>query len=160
MTRRVVAADVMSPAVAVVHGGETVGGAWHLLLRTGQRHVVVVEHGRCAGVVDDRVVAMSRADVSAPVRDLLPLRTACVLPSADLAEVAGVLLGSPTDAVPVVDPDGGVLGVVTARDVLQVVADRGVGAPAVIDLTTGRGPAVRSATGWPTAPDQPGAPRA
>jgi CBS domain-containing protein len=116
------AADLMSTPVVAVRADDTVASAYRAMLRNGLRHVVVLVDRTCAGVLDDRVLALSRADVMTPVIDLVARRTTCVLADAPLERVARVMVRDRTDAVPVVDTGGHVVGIVTAYDVLRAVA--------------------------------------
>jgi CBS domain-containing protein len=126
------AAELMSTPVVAVRADDTVASAYRAMLRNGLRHVVVLVDRTCAGVVDDRALALSRADVMTPVIDLVARRTTCVLADAPLERVARVMVRDRTDAVPVVDTGGHVVGIVTSYDVLRAVA------ASQIDLTAPR----------------------
>jgi CBS-domain-containing membrane protein len=129
--RELTAADVMSAPVITVTAQTSPWAAWSAMLRQGVRHLVVTRNNRCVGLLDDRDVfaqwpmgplALRRATVGAMMRP----RTSCVLPAAGLREVAHVMTADRVDAVPVVDDDGMVLGLVTAGDLVAAVAKYGV----------------------------------
>lgn len=60
------------------------------------------------------------------VRDLLNACTTCVQPDTDLETVAQVMARGDTDAVPVVDSNGRLVGIVTASDIVRAVASSGI----------------------------------
>ena len=129
--RVVVAGDVMSAPTVSIRPTTTVWAAWSLMLRTGLRHLVVSTPEGCVGVIDDRTVfaewpmgplALRRRTV----RELVRPRTTCVLPDTDLRRVAQVMVDEAIDAVPVVDPDGRLVGIVTGSDIARAVALTGI----------------------------------
>ena len=119
-----------TPAISVAPSA-SVSAAWSLMLTTGLRHLVVVEDGLCMGLVDDRSVfaqwpmgplALRRKQV----RNLIRASTAAVLPDDDVQTAAAVMMRDGVDAVPVVDTDGVVLGIVTGGDIACAVAAHGI----------------------------------
>jgi CBS domain-containing protein len=129
--RPVAAAEIMSRPVVTVPPTASVWTAWSLMLRTGLRHLVVVRGDSCCGVLTDRTLfaqwfegprAMRRRQVGALVGSAVTR----VLPGTDLQTIARAMVGNDADAVPVVDADGRLIGIVTARDLLRAVAVSGV----------------------------------
>lgn len=121
------ARDVMSAPVHVLGVMATMSDAWSVMVGSGVHHLVICDGRRCAGVLDDRTLfarwpAGPFGDRSTPLRDLIPVRTTCVLPEATLARLARVMVNEGVDAVPVTDVDGTILGIVTAGDVAAAVA--------------------------------------
>ena len=130
-TNELVAREIMSTPVAAVTDEATVWEAWNVLIRDHIRHVVVVNGRHCIGVVteSDLVAAWNRGPAvlsTMPIRTLLLNRTACVLPDAPVRHVAAVMDAERVDAVPVVDEQGTVLGLITATDVIHAVASDGI----------------------------------
>ena len=126
-----VAADVMSSPVISVDAASSIWQAGDLMLNQQVRHVLVVSGGRCVGVIRDRDILEAwyegpAAMRATPVRRRVSERTSCVLPDAALSQVAQVMNVNRVDAVPVVDPAGKALGIVTAGDVVAAVARYGV----------------------------------
>ena len=126
------ASDVMSAPAIAVNPGTSIWTAWSIMSSTGLRHLVVAIEGRCVGVVDDRTVfaqwpmgplALRRRSVGEIMRG----RTSCVLPDVDVRAVAMAMARDGVDAVPVVDADGALLGIVTSSDVTRAVAVHGLG---------------------------------
>jgi CBS domain-containing protein len=126
------ASDVMSSPALSVDPETSIWTAWSIMTSTGLRHLVVAVDGRCVGIVDDRTVfaqwpmgplALRRRRVSAIMRQ----RTSCVLPDVDVRDVAMAMARDAVDAVPVVDVDGTLLGIVTSSDITRAVAVHGLG---------------------------------
>ena len=129
----VTAAHLMTSPVVSLGSGENVLTASLLLSRHRVHHLVVVDpDGRCLGMVDDRMLSArwptSPAEaVAATMVQYVHGPTACVLPGATAARVARTMCAADVDAVPVVDPGGHVVGVVTSRDLLRLVAGSDTG---------------------------------
>jgi len=103
--------------------------AWGLLHGEPDRHLVVIDDGvRPIGVLDERDIALEwppgpLGAHNVPVHQLLRFRTRPrVQPGDDLAEVAVTMLGSREDALPVVDDDGRLVGLVTVWHCLELLA--------------------------------------
>jgi CBS-domain-containing membrane protein len=127
----VTAADIMSRSVVTVAPTESAWTAWSIMQRTGLRHLVVAAGEECLGVLNDRTLmaqwfegplVMRRRQV----RELLPAGTTCVLPGTELRMVAQVMAWADADAIPVVEDNGHVAGIVTASDIVRAVASSGI----------------------------------
>lgn len=131
--RPLTAGDVMSAPVVTATPDSSPWAAWSSMATYGVRHLVVTVGDRCVGLVDDREIfaqwpmgplAMRRLRIESIMR----ARTTVVLPDTDLRDVARVMVDDRVDAVPVVDKDGRLLGLITASDMVACVAARGIGA--------------------------------
>ena len=129
--RTLTAKDPMSSPAVVVSPSTTVWDAWQRMTNSGLRHLVVCLEGRVAGVIDDRAVfaqwpmgplALRRTRIA----DLMRRRVSCLLPGADARQVANVMILDAVDAVPIVDANGFVLGVVTSSDLVVAAATHGL----------------------------------
>jgi len=118
--------DVMSRQVLTVEVTESLWDAWQLLFVSGMRHLVVLdEDGACQGTLSDRDIL---AEVPATaehlgrrkVRDILArVPQTCVHPE-DEPETAGrLMVDHEVEAVPVVDEQGRVVGLVTEADLIR-----------------------------------------
>ena len=121
------AAEVMSSPVVTVSTRETLWEAWGLLYRSGLRHLVVLDGTRCVGVVDDhRVVAEWRLGPATPHRrtvgEAMSRQSRAVVPATAISVVARIMLDERTDAIPVVTDAGDILGLITATDIVNLVA--------------------------------------
>jgi CBS domain-containing protein len=122
-------AELMSHPVVCVTPGTSLHDALVVMLRTGLRHLVVVDAERhCRGVLADRAVTAAwAADPSAleweSVGTLLDPRPAVVAADATAADVARLMLIDRVDAAAVIDRSGLPLGVVTGSDLVALMAN-------------------------------------
>ncbi len=121
------AADVMTPGSVSVTETDTVAAAWELLAAGDFHHLPVVRGERCVGVLDDRTLLRAwrpggYGRARRPVGELLGPSCLIVGPSLPIGEVADQFCAERVDAAPVVDGDGRLLGVVTAWDLVHVLA--------------------------------------
>ncbi|MPY47894.1 CBS domain-containing protein [Streptomyces acidicola] len=124
-------AVVMHTAVVTIAVDETVLVAWELLERSGSRHLPVVRpDGRCAGLLDRAEVAVACAT---PAASLSGLRVDQLLPGHRPAHVhveqtvrhaADIMSYTEADALPVLEEDGRLAGVLTAADIVAALAGR------------------------------------
>lgn len=131
LAREITASDVMTSPVFTVPESGTIWDAWSILFNCAVRHVVVVSNQHCVGVVDDRDLVQAwllgpTALRAAPIRELLHERTSCVLPDCALQQVAELMNTERVDVLPVVDPTGKLVGLITAGDVVHAVARFGL----------------------------------
>jgi len=119
-------ADVMSVRLVTVGPDDSLLSAWELMARGDIHHLPVVVNGRCLSVVDDRIVAGALANPLARPRrrvaDVMPARVHCVLADTPLQRAAEIMRDERTTAIPVVDDDMTLVGLVTDRDVVAAVA--------------------------------------
>lgn len=123
------AADVMSRPVLTIEVSETLWDAWQLLFVSGLRHLVVIDtDGSCLGVLSDRNIL---AEVPATPEHLQTRTVGDVLarvpmlqvpPTATPTQVAGLMVETAAEAVPVVDDEGRLLGIVTEADLVRWIA--------------------------------------
>lgn len=123
--------EAMSRPVLTIDVAETLWDAWQLLSVSGLRHLVVVEDGRCLGVISDRMI-LTDVPVSEDrmrtrgVGSLLsrgPSRS--LRHTATLAEVARAMAHYSAEAVPVLDSFDRLVGIVTGSDLVRWWADDG-----------------------------------
>ncbi|MEV0590735.1 CBS domain-containing protein [Nonomuraea cavernae] len=123
------ARHVMSRALVAIRADESPLMAWELMRRSGVHHLPVVEGRHVVGVLTREDVAVTwsggpQEQSDRQVGSLLGREPRPrVGPDTPLARVAAVMVDSGCDAVPVVSRSG-LVGLVTARDVLSAVAGR------------------------------------
>jgi CBS domain-containing protein len=124
-----IAAQVMDRRPPVADQDTSLWGAWELLCGPGQRHLVVIDRQvRPVGVLEARDLALrwppGPFDAHrVPLRQVLSGGPVPHVREADrMATVARTMLAAGTDAVPVVDGDGRLVGLVTARTCVEVIA--------------------------------------
>jgi CBS domain-containing protein len=122
--------DIMSQPVLTVETDETLWDAWQLLFVSGLRHLVVIDkYGQTVGVLSDRNIL---AEVPATAEHLSSKRVSDVMarvpvvaigPHADPREAASVMARATSEAVPVIDEDGRLVGIVTESDLVRWLGD-------------------------------------
>ncbi len=128
--------DIMTSPVIVVSPDTTVPAASSLMKERGIRHLPVVEDGRLVGIIsrgDLREASISAA-VNADlyelnfmlnrlaVSKLMSRRVITITPDAPVVLAAELMTEHKIAGLPVVDPDGSVVGIVTESDLLRMLA--------------------------------------
>jgi CBS domain-containing protein len=123
------AGQVMSRGPKTIDSQASLFSAWGKLHGQHNRHLVVIDEGvRPIGVLDERDIALEwpPGPLGAhhlPVYKLVRFRTRPrVRAEDDVAKVAATMLGAREDALPVVDEEGRLLGLVTVWDCLELLA--------------------------------------
>jgi len=123
------AAQVMSRHPAVVDADTSLFSAWGQLHGQENRHLVVIDDDvRPIGVLDERDIALEwpPGPLGAhhlPVHKLLRFRSRPrVRAEDDIVKVAQTMLASREDALPVVDEDGRLLGLITVWHCVELIA--------------------------------------
>ena len=125
-------ADLMTTDVVTVSMDDTVAHVRELFQSHRFHHLVVVEDGKVVGVLSDRDLLknmspfVGRNDERAQdanlmqrrVHQIMTRRLVTVRPVTPAYEAAIILLDRGFSCVPVVDDDGGPVGIVTWRDLL------------------------------------------
>lgn len=121
--------EVMSRPVLAVDAGVRLVDALQTMVRSGRRHLVVVDGaGRCLGVLADRVIASAWAQDPAGLSRravagvLDTARPATVSESARVVDAARLMRAAGVDAVAVVDAAGSPVGIVTGSDLIGLLA--------------------------------------
>jgi CBS domain-containing protein len=121
--------EVMSRDPRTIDAQASLFSAWGRLHGEHHQHLVVIDECvRPIGVLDERDIALEwpPGPVRAhhlPVHALLRFRTRPrVRAGDDVATVAATMLGAREDALPVVDDDGRLLGLVTVWHCLELLA--------------------------------------
>ena len=123
------AGDLMSPVDNVIDADATLHEAVRRFLNGPGRHLVVLDRdGRCAGVIGPRHVAQAhrfdaRRDDEIAVSELGAAPWIALTPLDSLQTCAQMLVEHDLDAVPVLDGDQRVLGLVTTHDIARAAAD-------------------------------------
>lgn len=128
-TSMATARDVMSRQLLTVEVNETLWDAWQLLFVSGLRHLVVLDSdGHCRGTLNDRSIL---ADVPVTPEHLQTRSVGDVAqrgpvvsarPGDHPRSVAAVMTANAIEAVPVIEDDGRVIGIVTEGDLVRWLA--------------------------------------
>jgi len=110
------------PGYVGVSSETSVREAAHVMNRHGIGSVIVLDHGRLAGIFTERdvlrrVVAESRHPESTHVGDVMTVDVICCSPSMAADDVAELMRARRVRHLPVVDDDGIVIGLVSIGDV-------------------------------------------
>lgn len=132
--------EIMSRAPVTVHLDDSLESVMKLFEERRFHHVLVVDDlKRLIGVVSDRDVLravspfvsklaerpMDVATLRRPVHQLMRRRPITIPPQDSVGEAAKLMLAHGCSCLPVVDTVGNVLGIVTSRDLLRLVEQRG-----------------------------------
>ena len=123
------ARDLMSPVDNVIGEDATLSEVVRRFLDGPGRYLVVLDReGRCAGVIGPRHVAQAhrfdlRGDEEIRVGELGCAPWIALSPVDDVRTCAQMLVEYDLDAIPVLDGDQRILGLVTAHDIARAAAD-------------------------------------
>lgn len=129
-----IARDVMTLSPASVHVESRVRDALHLMRDLHVRHVPVVNGAReVVGMVSDRDLAWAdryeelleperfRRALARSVADVMSADVITVETETELSEVIEAMIGQRIGAVPVVNPEGRLVGIISYVDILQAL---------------------------------------
>lgn len=123
------ARDLMGPVDQTIDADATLQEVIDRFRAGVSRHLVVLDQdGCCLGVLAPRHINQAhhfdlRRDPEIPVRDLGCAPWIALSPDDDLRTCAQTLVEHGLDAIPVLDADRRILGLVTAHDVTRATAD-------------------------------------
>lgn len=123
----------MTAPPVVVREDASIGEAWNLLRALDIRHLPVVNADReLVGIVSDRdftapptspalaeLLGNQNASLTAPVSSIMTGAPMSVEQDDDVREAMELMVESKVGALPVVSPDGNVVGIVSYLDVLR-----------------------------------------
>lgn len=128
--------DVMTEAPFVAHATTTVGDALLQMREEQIRHIPVLERGELVGMVSDRDLRTWSLDTlmrSSPEHATARLKhrvgalmtgvPITIGAEADLGEAVDLFLEHRVGALPVIAPDGSLVGIVSYLDVLRAIRD-------------------------------------
>lgn len=123
----------MSPDPLSVSPDATIAEARELMAAEGFRHLPVVSGERLIGIISDRDVAIADGALRAalrrhevesllnderPVESVMSSAPQVIGPDADISDAARLLVSRRISALPVVDDDGVLVGIITSVDCL------------------------------------------
>ena len=141
---RATVSDIMQPSPMTVRADDGMDMTEDLMSLARVRHLPVLDGERLVGVVSLRdllAYSLTRALDFEPrerrvflksvdVREAMSRRLITVGPNASQAEAAALMLRNRIGCLPVVDPDGALVGIVTETDLLRAAYGGGEGSPA------------------------------
>lgn len=122
--------ELMSPMPTTVSPGKSAEAALDLMREADVRHLPVIDTAdKVVGILSDRDVLRLGGRPEArelKVRDVMTEEVATVGPDARAYEASALMLDLKVGALPVVDPEGRLLGILTETDFLRI-AHRALG---------------------------------
>lgn len=114
------AADIMSSDVVTVDPACSIGAAIRLLAELRIRHLPVIDRtGVLVGIVSDGDLTERTADDQTPVADVMTRDVVTASSDDDLARVAEIMADLSLTAIPVVDANGKLTGIISYTDLLR-----------------------------------------
>lgn len=132
----VLAHDLMTTPALSLPSDSTLIDAWALMKRRGFRHIPVTSmHGTLVGMVSDRdllrhvpeLITMAHTSQAAQRRlaEIMTSRVISATPTTDIREIARVMLDEQIHAIPILDGDRRLVGILSTRDLLRGIANYG-----------------------------------
>lgn len=129
--------EIMTTSPLSIGLRTSVGEAWETLRTLDVRHLPVINEEReLVGIVSERdfavapvpplmseLVGATALSLRAPVSTIMTGDPLCVEQDAEVGEVIDLMVDNKVGAIPVVTPEGKVIGIVSYLDVLRKLAD-------------------------------------
>lgn len=127
--------EVMTVSPVTIREDTSIGDAWELLRTRDVRHLPVVNSDdELVGIVSDRdfatppippleaeLLGAHSASLDAPVSTIMTGAPISADPEDDLEEAIAAMIENKVGAIPVVLPEGGVVGIISYLDVLRAL---------------------------------------
>ena len=133
-SRMIYAHELMTSPVAMISPEDTLNHVWTLMSEHRFRHVPVSEDGvHLKGILSDRDLLQHAPDITGKVttrsqpaeqKTVSQIMTRVVLaayPDIEIREVARTMFKERIGCLPLLDPDGSVVGIITRSDILRVL---------------------------------------
>jgi len=120
--------DLMSRRLVTVSPGVDLAFAMQMMLWSGVRHLPVVENDRLVGILSDRDFLPTTSEgtmqefLTKSVSEVMSVEVKTVGPDADASTASAMMATAHINALPVVDEEGALVGIITSSDIL---AERG-----------------------------------
>lgn len=130
------AQDLMTTPAISLPSDSTVLDAWTIMSHKGFRHIPITSlHGTVVGMVSDRdllrhvpelvLQATARQGAQRKLADIMTSRVISATPTTDIREIARVMLDERIHAVPILDHNRHLVGILSRHDLLQGIANHG-----------------------------------
>lgn len=112
---------LMTPDPVTIGPDASIADAARLMIRHGVRRLPVVEDGRLVGLlsVSDLILAIAQMKCSVPIRDVYTSQTFAIWEETPLTVVGRVMEISGFDAIPILDADNTLRGIISERDLIR-----------------------------------------
>lgn len=132
-----IARDLMTPNPITVDVDDSLRDALELLVNNDIRELPVLEEGALVGIITDRDLKMvlgpparalderklDETNQRLPVRRWMTEEVECVFDTDDIAEICRTFGALRVGALPVVDADHRLVGIISVTDILAMAAD-------------------------------------
>lgn len=130
----VLARDLMTAPVLALPSDSTLTEAWTVMKSRGFRHIPVTSmHGTLVGMVSDRdllhhvpeLITLANTGQAAQRRlaEIMTSRVISATPTTDVREIARVMLDERIHAVPILDSNRHLVGILSTHDLLHGIAN-------------------------------------
>lgn len=125
------AEQIMSSPVFSLSAGQTIESARQFFVEKGFRHFPVVdENKRLSGILADRdllnlMAVRGHADDSASVSSVMKKHVLTALINTDIREICRVMFSRHIGALPILNEEGAIAGIITRSDILRTMIEHG-----------------------------------
>ncbi len=130
------ARDLMSSPVHTLSSDNTASEAWAEMTRRSVHHLPVTSvHGMLVGIISDRDLLRQVPELTTTTKlghaghrklaDLMARRVISAAPTTNVKEIARIMLEEHIHAVPILDGNRRLVGILTTRDLLRGIANHG-----------------------------------
>lgn len=130
------ARDLMSSPVHTLSSDSTASDAWAEMTHRSVHHLPVTSvHGILVGIISDRALLSQVPDLTATtslspashrkLADLMTRRVVSAAPTTNVRDIARLMLDERIHAVPILDAQRRLVGILTTRDLLRGIANHG-----------------------------------
>ncbi|HIH04540.1 MAG TPA: CBS domain-containing protein [Methanoregulaceae archaeon] len=112
---------LMTPDPVTIGPDATIADAARLMIRHGIRRLPVVDDRRLVGLlsVSDLILAIAQMKCTVPIRDVYTSQTFAIWEETPLTVVGRVMEISGFDAIPILDADNTLRGIISERDLIR-----------------------------------------
>jgi acetoin utilization protein AcuB len=135
LSRHMSIADLMTRSPVVIPENTSIARAWEMLRELDVRHMPVVNaDGELSGMLSDRdfgrppapplmndLLGAPMAQLDAPVSSIMSAAPVAVADDVEVRDVVDIMIEHKVGAVPVVDPQAHVIGIISYVDVLRTL---------------------------------------
>lgn len=116
-----VAEQIMSAPVITIHIEKTVSQAWQIMQEHGFNHLPIIDHKHCLkGLVSDRDLLRAGID-SRALAEVMQTKVLSAAKNTAIRDIAEVMTDYRIGALPLLDKDNNIEGIVTRHDILKAV---------------------------------------
>lgn len=126
------AKEIMTPKVVTLEKQATINDAWRLVQYQPFRHIPVLDNQKLCGLISDRDILAHTSSISLghnsrlddPVQSIMVKKVVAGRPDTEIRLIAHALIGHRIGAVPIIDDQDQLVGIVTRSDVLKTLLHR------------------------------------